>query len=240
MVYNNCALYMLLYKQQCRGFYYHRLYSSREVCVLGTPSSCTAIGKGRNYCRSILVSCPDPASQSPKKGGLVSIDAFLGPNTFRDLKIGITNQITEQPINRACDMSRVRLIWRLLYRALELVPELETSTVDTAIASAFSVVGYDKPIYASAGRVHQGVCVGTGSGKSLCFLALPLVYDCLGLSTRTEHGSHMCPAPRMGTSITNDSKKAITFCNTVLFGTCIQASSITAQRNGTIALGVAV
>ena len=40
MVYNNCALYMLLYKQ-CRGFYCcsKRVHSKREVCVLGTPSS---------------------------------------------------------------------------------------------------------------------------------------------------------------------------------------------------------
>ena len=41
MVYNNCARYMLLYKQQCHGFYYcsKGVYSKREVCVLGTPSS---------------------------------------------------------------------------------------------------------------------------------------------------------------------------------------------------------
>ena len=40
VVYNNCGLYMLLYKQQCRGFYCCSKESSkREVCVPGTPSS---------------------------------------------------------------------------------------------------------------------------------------------------------------------------------------------------------
>ena len=38
VVYNNCALYMLLYKQ-CRGFYCCSESSKREVCVPGTPSS---------------------------------------------------------------------------------------------------------------------------------------------------------------------------------------------------------
>ena len=89
-----------------------------------------------------VVSCPDPASQSPKKGGLVSIDAFLGPNTFRDLKIGITNQITEQPIKRACDVSRA-------FNMEVAVPRFGACTrarnIDTAIASAFSALGYDKP-----------------------------------------------------------------------------------------------
>ena len=41
VVYNTCALYMLLYKQQCRGFYCcsKRVSSKREVCVIGTSSS---------------------------------------------------------------------------------------------------------------------------------------------------------------------------------------------------------
>ena len=41
VVYNNCALYILLYKQ-CRGFFYcskRVVYVPREVCVPGTPSS---------------------------------------------------------------------------------------------------------------------------------------------------------------------------------------------------------
>ena len=41
MVYNICGLYMLLYKQQCRGFYCCSIKESNKhkVCVLGTPSS---------------------------------------------------------------------------------------------------------------------------------------------------------------------------------------------------------
>ena len=39
MVYNNCGLYMLLYKQQCRGFYCCSKRVVREVCVLEAPSS---------------------------------------------------------------------------------------------------------------------------------------------------------------------------------------------------------
>ena len=39
VVYNNCALYMLLYKQQCRGFYYctKRVVSAtRGLCSRNT------------------------------------------------------------------------------------------------------------------------------------------------------------------------------------------------------------
>ena len=44
VVYNNCALDMLLYKQ-CLGFYCcsKRVVYKREVSVLGTPSSCLYI-----------------------------------------------------------------------------------------------------------------------------------------------------------------------------------------------------
>ena len=34
MVYNNCALYMLLYKQQCRGFYYCSKESSTIAGII--------------------------------------------------------------------------------------------------------------------------------------------------------------------------------------------------------------
>ena len=61
--------------------------------------------------------------------------------------------------------------------------------IDTAIASAFSVLGYDKPTRVQEESINdQGVCVGTGSGKSLFFLALPLVYDCLSLPGFVDTG----------------------------------------------------
>ena len=67
MVCNNCALYMLLYKQ-CRGFYRcsKRVHSKREVCVPRTPSSYYFIITEQ---KAFTLS----PSDSPWSGGAVSL-----------------------------------------------------------------------------------------------------------------------------------------------------------------------
>ena len=61
-----------------------------------------------------------------------------------------------------------------------------TLAIDAAILSAFRTLGYEKPtkdqvqvIEAFLSGKDVFVMLPTGSGKSLCFVALPLVFDSL-------------------------------------------------------------
>ena len=74
---------------------------------------------------------------------------------------------------------------------------VSSQDLDAAIAQAFETLGYDRPtrvqeevIRAFVSGRDVFVIVPTGSGKSLCFVALPLVMDYLRRSTCRKELHH--------------------------------------------------
>ena len=83
---------------------------------------------------------------------------------------------------------------------MDKIPRLTVcnADIDSAISYAFQTLGYDRPTL-EQGRAIGGFVKGqdtlvilpTGSGKSLCFVALPLVFDYIRrrVSTNVPHHS---------------------------------------------------